>query len=321
MAVIKQIQKHDHEYYLDKGNRVLTADAFKDHEVIVPAVLVNKDTEYKRISKLRHRQLFMVPENTAAFIFNDAGIDYVCEQGLFRYLDHEEEEPSGILEWLFGSKKREEEKISALTRYIAYVNLNIIRDIKFGTRGPMIYKDVSTGLDLEFHAYGNFSLVVVDPDRFLRYFVTPGTKILSFDDASVRPQLLNDFLQSFSAAIQTLSKKYQITHVGTYSSELTHLIVNEKTYAGTWWERYGFEVGNVNIENIELSEESKIRLREYSAKAYGPAKNTPGKAKSMEDIREQVEIVNGLKALFDAGALSLEEFEMKKNEVMGFTRQ
>jgi len=40
-----------------------------------------------------------------------------------------------------------------------------------------------------------------------------------------------------------------------------------------------------------------------------------------EDIREQVEIVNGLKALFDAGALSLEEFEMKKNEVMGFTRQ
>ncbi len=55
-------------------------------------------------------------------------------------------------------------------KQIAFVNLREIRDIKFGTRGPLMYNDLFYGTDLEIFAYG----------RSLIQMVTRGSSVISF---------------------------------------------------------------------------------------------------------------------------------------------
>lgn len=41
-------------------------------------------------------------------------------------------------------------------KQICFVNLREIRDIRFGTRGPVMYNDLFYGTDLEVRAFGTF---------------------------------------------------------------------------------------------------------------------------------------------------------------------
>ena len=203
-------------------------------------------------------------------------------------------------------------KEPSFNSYIGYINTREINNIKFGTHGPLTYHDIQFDLDLEIYVYGNFSIAVTEPELFIRNFVQ-NYHSLSLDERNVRTQLLNEFLQSFTVGMVQLSKKYQLMYNGTYTKEIAAAVLSDPNHAGNWPLEYGFEIVDVNIENIELSDRSKELIEVYMAntkeRIFDPNATLIG---------EQIEVLKSLKELLDEGVLTKEEFEIKKKDVMGF---
>lgn len=250
-----------------------------------------------------------VPENTAAFVFSQAGIEnIITESGSYDFQEGEKSifNGDGFGSAIFGQVKDRigYGGISSSEHRIAFVNLREIRDIKFGTRGPQAYNDIFYGVDLEVYAYGSFSIKVVEPEVFIKNFVPANTSKYSFDDEKVRGQLLSEFLQSFMVALNQLSTTYRITQVPSHANEISSQIANDAYNAGTWKERFGFEIVKVAIENIEFSQQSRELVQQYAAnkmnlRAYEDV------SQHASDIAAQQKIAQGIQdnGLGNAGGM------------------
>lgn len=356
----------------DQWKELITAGSFDEHTVVTPGCL--KSTNNGRGSNtngsdgvLSNGSKIFVPENTAAFIFSQSGIEnIITTPGGYEYKEGESSLFNGD-----GFKKSVLKQaadrigyggISSSQKEIAFVNLREIRDIKFGTKGPQVYNDIFYGCDLEVYAYGSFTLKVVNAEKFIRNFVPANVSYYSFDDNKVRAQVSSDFIQSFIVALNSLSSSYRISQLPAHANEISQQIAQDRFNAGTWNDRFGFEIVQISIENIELSPESRALVHKYNTnkmnlKAYedipqkasnisaqqkiasGVQKNgfgdmggmlfgmnmaqsiSPnGEVKSNPSVmsfEEQIEALKKLKELVDIGALSQDEFDKKKREIMG----
>ena len=274
MGIIKAVLDSLGGAVADQWKEIITTGPFDEHVVVAPGIRKRSDGDYGNNfygsdNVISNGSVFYVPENTACFIFSQGGIENIVTQaGGFEYQDGEDSifNGDGIKSSVF-SQAWDRVGFGGITsteKKIAFVNLREIRDIKFGTRGPQIYNDSFYGVDLEMYAYGRFSVKIVDPVKFIKYFVPPYTDYYSFDDQQVRSQIVSEFLQSFTTALNSLSTKYRISHVPSQASAIAQIIQNEEINAGTWEERFGFKLVQVGIENIELSDESKELVRKYA---------------------------------------------------------
>lgn len=273
----------------DQWKDIISAGSFDEHTVVVPGC--RKSTSNGRGSNTKgsdniisNGSKIFVPENTAAFIFSQSGIEnIITTSGGYEYQDGEDSvfNKNGIGKAIFKqvSDRIGYGGISSSQKEIAYVNLREIRDIKFGTRGPQVYNDIFYGCDLEIYAYGAFTLKVVDAEKFVRNFVPANVSYYSFDDKNVRAQVTTDFIQSFIVALNSLSDRYRISQLPAYANEISRQIAHDSFNAGTWNERFGFEIVQVSIENIEFSPESRELVNKYNANKMG--------LKAYEDISQK----------------------------------
>lgn len=259
----------------DQWKELITAGSFDEHTVVVPGCL--KSNNNGRGSNTRgsdsvisNGSKIFVPENTAAFIFSQSGIEnIITTPGGYEYQDGESSIFNG--EGIKNSIIRQAVDrfgyggISSTQKEIAFVNLREIRDIKFGTRGPQVYHDIFYGCDLEIYAYGSFTLKVVDAEKFIRNFVPANVNYYSFDDKNVREQVLSDFMQSFIVSLNSLSDTYRISQLPAHANDISRQIAQDNFNAGTWKERFGFGIVQVSIENIEFSPESREIVNKYNA--------------------------------------------------------
>ena len=148
---------------------------------------------------------------------------------------------------------------------MAFVNLREIRGIKFGTPAPLVYNDKFYGVDLEIRARGTMSLKVTDPVRFVRNYVPANVTSYAFDNPKAREQILSEFVQSFIVAINSLSDQYRISQLPAHANDIATRVRNDETNAGTWRNRFGFEVSGVGIESIEFDEESRQLVRQFAS--------------------------------------------------------
>ena len=277
----------------DQWKDVITAAPFDEHTVVAPGI--RKDSQNGRGANfgaediLSNGSIIFVPENTAAFIFSQAGIEQVITTpGGFEYQNGEAS--------VFNEQDRKEKGIgkillseaadrigfsgmSADEKRVAFVNLREIRGLKFGTRGPLAYNDLFYGTDLEIYSYGSFTVAVTDPERFVRNFVPANVTSYSLDDPQARGQLLSEFLNSFIAAVNSLSANYRVSQLPSQTNEIAALITGEDENAGTWPKRFGLRLAAVAIENIEFSEESRELVRQFSEKKMG--------VRAYEDVSQQ----------------------------------
>lgn len=259
----------------DQWKDIITAGNFDEHTVVVPGSF--KSINNGRGSNtngsdgvISNGSRIFVPENTAAFIFSQSGIEHIIiTPGGYEYQDGENSvfNGDGVKKSIF---KQVADRvgyggISSSQKEIAFVNLREIRDIKFGTRGPQIYNDIFYGCDLEIYAYGSYSLKIIDAEKFIRNFVPANVNFYSFDDKNVRTQVSSDFMQSFIVALNSLSNNYRISQLPSHANEISQQIAQSKLNAGTWKERFGFEIVQVSIENIEFSPESRELVNKYNA--------------------------------------------------------
>ena len=267
----------------DQWKDVVTVAPFDEHTAVAPGI--RKSSQNWRGANmgaediLSNGSIIFVPENTAAFIFSQAGIEQVITQpGGFEYRDGEAS--------VFDEQDRREKGLgkiildqavdrigfsgmSSEEKRIAFVNLREMRGLKFGTRGPLAYNDLFYGTDLEVFSYGSFSVQVSDPELFVRNFVPANVSSYSLDDPQARSQLLSEFLNSFIAAVNFLSATYRVSQLPSQTNEIAAAISSEDENAGTWPERFGLRLASVAIENIEFSDESRELVRQFSEKKMG----------------------------------------------------
>lgn len=277
----------------DQWKDVITAAPFDEHTIVAPGV--RKDSQNGRGGNfgaediLSNGSIIFVPENTAAFVFSQAGIEQVIvTPGGFEYrngeasvFDAQDRHEKGIGKILLGqaADRIGFSGMSAEEKRVAFVNLREIRGLKFGTRGPLAYNDLFYGADLEVYAYGSFSVSVSDPEVFVRNFVPANVTSYSLDDPQARGQLLSEFLNSFIAAVNSLSSAYRVSQLPSQTNEIASVITSEDENAGTWPERFGLRLVAVAIENIEFSEESRELVRQFSEKKMG--------VRAYEDVSQQ----------------------------------
>ena len=267
----------------DQWKDIVTAAPFDEHTVVAPGI--RKDSQNGRGANygsediLSNGSIIFVPENTAAFVFSQAGIEQVITQaGGFEYrngeatvFDEKDRREKGVGNIILGqaADRIGFSGMSSEEKRVAFVNLREIRGLKFGTRGPLAYNDLFYGADLEIYSFGSFSVQVTDAERFVRNFVPANVTSYSLDDPQARTQLLAEFLNSFIAAVNSLSATYRVSQLPSQTNEISSVISEEDENAGTWPERFGLKLAAVAIENIEFSEQSRELVRQFSEKKMG----------------------------------------------------
>lgn len=305
MGIIKAFAGAISGTFADQWKDIITAGVFNEHIVLSPGVFKTLNNGrgtnlYGSDGIITNGSKIYVPENTAAVIFSQSGIEeIITEAGGYEYRNGTKSvfNGDGIATSIFGQVKDRVGYggISAEEKKISFVNLREIRDIKFGTRGAQVYNDHYYGIDLEIFAYGSFTIKVVDAVKFIRNFVPANTSYYSFDDVKTRSQILSEFLQSFIVALNSMSDTYRISQLPSQANVLSETIINDKHNAGTWIDRFGFTIVQVAIENIEFTDASRELVKQFSTnkmslKAYEDisqnASNIAAQQKIAEGIKE-----------------------------------
>ena len=262
--------------FADQWKDIITAGHFDEHTVVSPGVLKQPSSgrgTYNNATDgvISNGSKIFIPENTAAFIFSQSGIeDIITIAGGYEYQSGQSSvfNGDGVGKSIF---KQAADRIgyggqTAEQKQVAFVNLREIRGIRFGTRGPLMYHDLFYGTDLEITAFGVFSLRIINAEKFIRNYVPANTTYYTFDEQKARSQILSEFIQSFAVALNSLSTTYRISQLPSQANEIANIISSDSLNAGSWNERFGFEVVQVGIENIEFSPESKELVKQYSSK-------------------------------------------------------
>jgi len=298
MGIIKAFSGSISGTFADQWKDIITAGEFNEHSAVVRGV--RRGTENNGFANvITNGSKIYVPENTVAFIFDSSGLEmaitkpggYIYQHGQKSVLNGDGIGKSIVSQikerFTYGGTTPDDKRV-------AYVNLREIRNIKFGTKGPIVYNDTFYGADLEVYAFGALSLKVSDPVKFIRNFVPPNVDSYSFDDEKVRSQILSEFLQSFIVALSSLSKTYRISQIPTQANEISKAIKMDNQNAGTWESRFGLSIVQTSIESIELSDESRELVKEYSSnkmsvKAYDEV------SQKSSNIAAQQKIADGIK--------------------------
>jgi membrane protease subunit (stomatin/prohibitin family) len=299
--------------FADQWKDIITAGQFGEYTVVAPGTL--KQTNRGRGTNfngsedvISNGSKIFVPENTAAFIFSQAGIeDVITESGGYEFQAGVPSVFSGdgvkasVLKqtaerFRFGGQPSAE-------HWIAFVNLREIRGIKFGTRGPMVYHDRFYGADLELQAFGTFSLRVVDAVAFVRNFLPANSRFYAFDSTEARRQISSEFIQAFIVAVNSLSATHRISQLPSHSGAIAELIADDSSVLGSWITRFGLDVVQVGIETIELSPESRELVKQYAANKMSLSA-FEGISQHASNVAAQQKIAQGVEnhGLGDGGA-------------------
>lgn len=218
MALIKAFAGALGGTFADQWLDIITVGQFGEHVALMPGVY--QETNQGRGSNTKHSAAVIsngsriyVPENTAAFIFDQSGIEsIITESGGYEYRTGGTESVfagDGIGKSIFGQigERFKYGGEPVANKRVAFVNLREIRGLKFGTPAPLMYHDKFYDTDLDIRARGMMSLRITNPTAFIRQFVPPNVDYISFDDPKTKLQLLSEFMQSFSVALNSLSNE------------------------------------------------------------------------------------------------------------------
>lgn len=259
-----------------------TAPVFDEQTLVAPGVFTtrnngrgsNRDASMNIISD---GSRIAVPEGSAVIITDGGGIVSVStEPGYFVFRNDGQPSiftGSGPSKSLI-TQSWERFKLGGQPgqqQMVYFVNLREIRNVGFGTPGPLPYRDFSLvppgstqAPVLRLRARGQFSIQVVDPIRFFRNFLPANNLTYSLADNGARAQLSQEFLTAFQGALQSLSRTTDIASLAAHGPELASALTNEDGPRGSWLERFGIGVVGCAISAIEYDQESRELMDKYN---------------------------------------------------------
>lgn len=294
--------------FADQWIDIIGPSSFGEQTAVVPGIFQKTNNGYGANNKgskgvISSGSKIYVPENTAAFIFSSDGIEeIITEPGGYEYQSGTASifNRDGIKEAIIDTsiERFKNGGQAENNKRIAYVNLRELRNIKFGTKGPILYNDLYYGVDLEIRSFGMISIQIKDPKKFILNFVPANTSYYSFSDFKVKEQIIAEFLHSYAQALSRLSDTARVSKLISHSDEVHEQVLMDSKRAGAWLERFGFELVGVSISNIELTEDSKELINEYSStklnlRAYEDVSDAASNRAAQQKISGGVE-KNGL---------------------------
>lgn len=153
---------------------------------------------------------------------------------------------------------------------VAYINLQEIKGIKFGTPNAVNYFDNFYNSELFLRAHGTYSIKITNPLLFFAEAIPKNDDRVDIND--INAQYLSEFLEAFQAAINKLSADGErISYVPSKGMELSkHMstILDED-----WNKSRGMEIKSVGIASISYDEQSQklINMRNEGAMLGDPS--------------------------------------------------
>ncbi len=200
-------------------------------------------------------------------------VDYTAEAGYFK-VDNSSL-PSLFNGQLLDSVKETFNRFrfsgtTPLQQRIVYINMQEIRDIKFGTPNPVNYFDNFYNSELFLRSFGTYSIKIVDPIKFYIQVADHSSRE-PMDINIVNEQYRNEFLQAFQSALNRMSTEgIRISHVVSKQMELGEYM--QDVLDSKWNDERGFEIQSVGIASISYTEESQklINMRNQGAMLSDP---------------------------------------------------
>ena len=286
----------------DQWKEIIVPDRFDEYSVVVPGVVKNtySGTRNKATEGIISKgSLIYVPENTATFVFSNESIEEVIsEPGGYEYENgsdsvfHGDGIKKSILKGIkdrigYGGIPGEYKKI-------IYVSLREIFGLKFGTKTPLLFFDAHYGIDLEIIVRGTFSIKVIDPECFVRNYIPANAVSYSFSDKNSREKLMSEFLQSFGRALNILSGMDHVSQLYKKTSKVFDEMSKDNN-VGLWPLRFGIQLIQFAVENIELSDKSKYIIEQYSENKMN-LQAYEGISESASNISRDQKIAEGIKS-------------------------
>lgn len=302
--------------FADQWKDIITAGPFGERTVVAPGVFrqgnsgrgVNRRGSEDVIS---NGSKIYIPENTAAFIFGQGGIEeIVTTPGGYEYLDGQASvfDGDGVVDSIF-RQAAERFTFGGQTpdqKWVAFVNLREIRGLTFGTRSPMTYHDRFYGADLEMVAFGTFSIQVVDAVAFVRNFLPANIRQYTFDGPGAQQQISSEFLQAFITTVNGLSSTHRIADMPAHATTIAQSLADDNGVLGSWITRYGLDVVQVGIESIEFSPHSREMVRQFTASKFSVSA-FEGVSQQASNVVAQQKIAQGIQdhGFGDAAGLAI----------------
>lgn len=152
---------------------------------------------------------------------------------------------------------------------VFYINLQEIKNIKFGTKNAMSYFDPMYGAELFVRCFGSYSVKITDPLKFFKEVIPRNASKVDIQD--INQQYLEEFLTALQAAINEMSDKgIKIASLPSKGLELKRYM--QSCLDEEWSALRGMEVCSVAIASISYDEESKklINMRNQGVMLADP---------------------------------------------------
>lgn len=138
---------------------------------------------------------------------------------------------------------------------VYYINTKVITGNKFGSPQPKKIEDVKYGMvDVTFN--GEYAFKVVDPALLVSEVVGTNTNDTVTYNEVVGSQLKTKFIEMVTRAITVVMRKHNVSFgdMGMYGTDISDEM--NKCLNDTWREKYGLEITDVAMGDINLTEES-----------------------------------------------------------------
>ena len=208
-----------------------------------------------------------VPQGMAMMIIDNGEVKEFCaEPGTYTY--DTSSEPSIFTGSLGEGIKNTFQTIGKRFTYggmpakdqrVYYVNTLVITGNKFGSPNPKKITDEKYGM-LEVTFFGEYAFQVKDPILLVQNVIGANPKDTVTYDEIVGNQLKSKFIEQLTQAISVVmrNKKVSFGDMGLYGTDIStemNTILND-----SWREKYGLEITDVAIADINLTDESMKRV-------------------------------------------------------------
>ena len=314
MGIIKAIGQAVGGALADQWLEVYEADDMGGKTVFTSGVLIRKGQNTKGTDNtVSNGSIIHVYDNQFMMLV-DGGkvVDYTAEPGYYKV-------DNSALPSMFNGQFKDTLKESfdrirfggetPTKQKVFFVNLQEIKEIKFGTRNPINYFDNFYNAELFLRAHGTYSIKITNPLQFYAEAIPRNTDHVEIDD--INGQYLSEFLEALQSAINQMSADgTRISFVTSKARELgkyMSAILDEE-----WNQTRGMEIQAVGIASLSYDEESQklINMRNQGAMLGGDASVLRGMAvKNLtEGVRDAGSNAGGAMAGFMGVGMGMQQF-------------
>ena len=194
---------------------------------------------------------------------------------------------------------------------IYFLSLKPLNNVKWGTLQPLFFKD--SQLDqVPLHPFGDYSVKIKDPVLYLKQLLVPH-KLFSIKS-------LEDYFQKMiiKEVSQVLAQKSG--DLAKITFDLNPLSISVKERLISLLEKQGIQLTHFQLSDLSLPKEiikkimeNKTPVKDKTIEPIAPKKNPPG----TENVsRDPIESIKRYKELLDTGAITPQEFEQKKEDLL-----